>query len=171
MSGPAVVLEPAAEADAWALARLEERSYSSPWSVGEFLRAVRRGGRTLLLRDPRAAAAEEERGIRAYCVFQVVADEVEIHNLAVHPEHRRQGLGRRILGLVLALAASKGARQAHLEVRAGNAAALGLYQSEGFEIVGGRREYYRRPVEDAVLLRRVGLDPTRGETRPGPRDP
>jgi ribosomal-protein-alanine N-acetyltransferase len=156
VTGPALVLEAPAEADAWALARLEERSFSHPWPVVEFLHAVRGGTSIVVLRDPRAAA-EQERGIRAYCAFRTVVEELEIHNLAVHPEHRRRGLGRRTLDLVLALAARRGAQRAHLEVRAGNAAALGLYLSRGFELAGVRRGYYSRPREDALLLRRIGL--------------
>jgi ribosomal-protein-alanine N-acetyltransferase len=156
VSAAGLVLEAASEEDAWALARLEERSFSHPWSVGDFLRAVRGAGTAVVLRDPRRAS-EAARGIRAYSVFQTVVEEMEIHNLVVHPDHRRQGLGRLTLGLVLGLGARRGAQEAHLEVRAGNAAALALYLSRGFALAGVRRDYYSRPREDALLLRRIGL--------------
>jgi ribosomal-protein-alanine N-acetyltransferase len=156
VTGPALVLERPVQDDAWALARLEERSFSHPWTAAEFLRALKGTASLVVLRDPRAARAPD-RGIRAYCAFQAVADEAEIHNLAVHTEHRRRGLGRLTLGLVLELLARRGVREVHLEVRAGNAAALGLYRVSGFEVAGARRDYYSRPREDAVLLRRSGL--------------
>ncbi len=97
------------------------------------------------------------RGIRAYCAYQVVADEAHVHNLAVVPEARRQGLARRLLALTLEIAAGKGARAVHLEVRAGNAAARALYRAMGFDEVGKRHGYYSAPVEDAVLLSRTDL--------------
>ena len=113
-------------------------------------------GAVLVLRAP-WMPPDEHRGIRAYCAFQVVADEAHVHNLAVVPEARRRGLARRLLALTLEIAAGKGARAAHLEVRAGNAAARALYRVMGFREVGTRRSYYSAPVEDAVLLSRADL--------------
>jgi ribosomal-protein-alanine N-acetyltransferase len=85
----------------------------------------------------------------------VVADEMHLMNLTVAPAHRGQGLGRFLLDLALTLAARRGGETAWLEVRDGNAAALALYRTAGFEVAGRRPGYYSRPREDALLLRRT----------------
>jgi [ribosomal protein S18]-alanine N-acetyltransferase len=109
--------------------------------------------RLVVLRAPRPGAADS-RDIAAYCVFRVVADEMEVLSLAVTPEWRRQGLGRWLARLALAMGARNGARAAFLEVRAGNEPARRLYGLLGFEVTGRRARYYKDPVEDAVVLAR-----------------
>ncbi|MBI3932355.1 MAG: ribosomal protein S18-alanine N-acetyltransferase [Acidobacteria bacterium] len=158
MSGEALVLEEAGLEDLEALALLERRSFSHPWAVSGLREALAASGRGLflVLRAP-FGRGDPERGIRAYCVFETVVDEMHIHNLAVHPDHRRRGLGRRLLRLALETARGRGAETAHLEVRASNWAALALYRALGFETTGVRRGYYTGPCEDALLLRRSGL--------------
>lgn len=155
----ALLLERATLDDLPALVALEGRCHSHPWSergLREAITPVAGQGAVLVLRGP-WTDADESRGIRAYCAFQIVADEAHVHNLAVIPESRRRGLGRRLLTLTLEITARGGARAFHLEVRAGNAAARALYRAMGFEEVGKRHSYYSAPVEDAVLLSRVDL--------------
>lgn len=159
MTSAAVVLEAATLEDLRALAVLETRCHTHPWSEGGLRDAIAplaANGSVLVLRGP-WTRADELRGIRAYCAFQLIADEVHVHNLAVVPQARRQGLARRLLTLTLEIAARKGARAAQLEVRAGNAAARALYRAMGFREVGNRNAYYSAPVEDAVLLSRTDL--------------
>ncbi len=74
-------------------------------------------------------------------------------NLAVAPEYRREGLGRRLLEAGLEALRGRGVYQVHLEVRQGNKAAQLLYRHQGFQPVGRRAGYYRNPVEDAIVLR------------------
>ena len=83
------------------------------------------------------------------CAWLVV-DELHITLVAVLPERRRQGLGRRLLGQLLDTGRSLGAAHATLEVASGNAAALGLYAALGFREAGVRRGYYRNG-EDALI--------------------
>jgi ribosomal-protein-alanine N-acetyltransferase len=83
------------------------------------------------------------------------ADEGEIANLAVAPSGWGSGTGRRLLNAALAEALARGAAAVYLEVRDSNDRARRLYHSSGFEEVGRRRRYYRRPVEDAIVLRRT----------------
>jgi ribosomal-protein-alanine N-acetyltransferase len=151
-----VALEAATLADLAALVALESRCHTHPWSergVRDAIVPAAGAGGIFLLRAP-WSGDDAARGIQAYCALQVVAGEGHIHDLAVAPEARRQGLGRRLLALVLDLAAAKGARIIHLEVRAGNEAARRLYHMLGFREVGWRPDYYAAPVEDAVLLSR-----------------
>lgn len=81
------------------------------------------------------------------------ADEGEILNLAVSPAGRRHGLGRALVEQAVATLRERGVGQIYLEVRESNAPARALYAARGFKEVGRRKQYYRRPVEDAIVLR------------------
>ena len=83
----------------------------------------------------------------------VVLDELEVDNLVVALSQRRQGIGAALLRATLRQACELGAQTAVLEVRLGNLAAQRLYQSFGFAAVGQRRDYYRDPQEDALIMR------------------
>ncbi len=153
MNTQAPRLEAAAEADLGALHALERRCHSHPWNLRHFASALRDATtRTVVLRDA-AREPEPDRGILGYCVVQLAADEMHIHNLVVQPESRRSGLGRRLLADALAFAGASGASRVYLEVRQSNWAAQALYRGAGFEAVGVRRDYYDRPREDALELR------------------
>lgn len=76
----------------------------------------------------------------------------QLDSIAVHPQARRQGLATALLEALLNWAAQNRAHRFSLEVRAGNAPALALYQRLGLEIEGRRPRYYRDPPEDALLL-------------------
>lgn len=126
----------------------------SGWTARAFEREIRgESSRVVVLRAPFAAADSGD--IAAYCVFRVIADEMELLSLAVRPQWRRQGLGRWLARRALTLAAEGGARNAFLEVRFGNAPARRLYASLGFAETRRRPAYYKNPVEDAVVLARA----------------
>jgi ribosomal-protein-alanine N-acetyltransferase len=91
-------------------------------------------------------------------LMRAIAGEAEVLTLAVHPAHRRHGLGRAVLQAGLDLAAAAAAEAVFLEVAADNAAALALYRVAGFEAVGRRAGYYARAAGagmDALVLRRT----------------
>lgn len=90
--------------------------------------------------------------ILGFAAANVVLDQCELESLAVRADARRRGTGAALLRAVLAWAAEHGARRLGLEVRAGNTAALRLYERLGLKPEGRRRGYYSDPVEDAVLL-------------------
>ena len=97
--------------------------------------------------------AEADAEIASYVVAIDAADEGEILNLAVAEGGRRRGLGRALVQAIVDALAERGVRQVYLEVRESNAPARGLYAAFGFKDVGRRKAYYRRPVEDAIVLR------------------
>jgi len=97
-----------------------------------------------------AVAGDEVAG---YAIAHAAADEGEILNLGVAPSHRRQGIGVELVRAMMDALRARGARAVYLEVRDSNAAARALYERLGFREVGRRSRYYRRPVEDAILLR------------------
>jgi len=91
--------------------------------------------------------------VAGYVVAIDAADEGEILNLAVAPQSRRRGLGHALVRRVLEALTGRGARAIYLEVRESNAPARRLYAAHGLREVGRRTQYYRRPVEDAIVLR------------------
>jgi ribosomal-protein-alanine N-acetyltransferase len=146
VSGPALWVGLAAIEELDQIVAIERASYTHPWTEASLRSALGEAAGT------RVAVLRSRREPWAYCVSQRAADEVQVLNLAVHPEHRRQGLGRLLLAIVLQSARRQGARTAWLEVRQSNAPALALYGSAGFEQRGVRRGYYESPREDALLL-------------------
>jgi ribosomal-protein-alanine N-acetyltransferase len=119
--------------------------FSDPWSTQDFRDCV---SFALFL-----IAEEGEERVAGYVVALEAADEGEILNLAVAPAGRRRGLGRALVEEMLGALRLRGVRQVYLEVRESNASARALYASRGFTEVGRRKAYYRRPVEDAIVLR------------------
>jgi [ribosomal protein S18]-alanine N-acetyltransferase len=93
-----------------------------------------------------------EHPVAGFCAFWRIATEMHINNLAVRPDLRGRGLGRFLLQASLETAAALGATSATLEVRRSNVAARRLYARAGFYEAGVRRNYYTKPVEDALAL-------------------
>ena len=104
------------------------------------------------------SADRQERGeLVAWCAVWLIFDELHINTLAVHPDWRRRGLASQLLTHVLDDAVRLGADKATLEVRESNEGARRLYERFGFEVGGVRKEYYRQPVENALILWRMDL--------------
>ncbi|MFH1808255.1 MAG: ribosomal protein S18-alanine N-acetyltransferase [Pseudomonadota bacterium] len=133
-----------------ALVAVAEASTAHPWSRTQFRDELQREpSRITGLLVAMPDGAEE---LAAYLVWWLVLDEVEILDVATHPQHRRQGLARMLVQDVLERACGQGARLAHLEVRASNQAARALYAALGFVESGRRRGYYSAESEDALLM-------------------
>lgn len=95
---------------------------------------------------------EQEGQILGYCNLRVLAGEGEVQRIAVLPQYRRLGLGRKMMDAMLTYASSSHATAVSLEVREGNHPARRLYESYGFAAEAVRRGYYRNPTEDAVIM-------------------
>ncbi len=130
------------------ISQIERASFSDPWSPRSFGELLAHDG--VFFRVLADAASDEPVG---YVVAWFVVDEAEIANVAIAPERRGQGLGRRLLDETLNAARLAGVTDAFLEVRTSNTAARRLYASRGFVEVGRRRGYYTRPPEDALVMR------------------
>ncbi len=101
--------------------------------------------------------------VAGFLLARIVADDLEVFNLAVRPEYRRRGIGRRLLADALELARAQGACRCWLEVRATNDVGRYFYQALGFAENGRRPRYYCDPDDDAVVcVRRL----TRPESSP-----
>lgn len=138
-------VRPATAADLGVLCGIEARAAQAPWDRDRFAESLVE--HQVLVLD---AAGE----VRGFAVFRRVLDEAELLNIAVAPEHARRGGGRTLLHAVLARLAGQ-TRCLHLEVRAGNVSAIGLYENLGFVRTGLRRGYYPTAGgrEDAILMR------------------
>jgi len=97
----------------------------------------------------------QEIGVAGAVASREAAGEAEILNLAVAPAWRRRGIGRGLMETALEGAVSAGVRRVFLEVRESNAGARAFYSRLGFAEGGRRRNYYRDPEEDALLLSRT----------------
>jgi [ribosomal protein S18]-alanine N-acetyltransferase len=87
-----------------------------------------------------------------YICFWQAADEIQLLNLAVRPDCRRQGIGRGLLTFLFQKAREEKAQQVLLEVRPSNRKALALYRSLGFEVLYRRPGYYSPEGEDALVM-------------------
>ncbi len=119
-------------------------SEATPWSADDFLLTSQRN---LSLR-----VAEEKGTVCGLVVFRMMADEAEILNVAVDSSQRRRGTGSQLIEDVITASKAAGVKRIFLEVRESNEAARKFYSDMGFTETGRRRQYYRQPVEDALLL-------------------
>ncbi len=102
-------------------------------------------------------AAEEGGRLVGYGAACVIGEEGEIWRLAILKDYRQKGRGRELLDALVEAAREKGARAMTLEVRESNLAARRLYISAGFKEEARRKDYYRKPKEDAVIMWARGL--------------
>jgi ribosomal-protein-alanine N-acetyltransferase len=134
-----VSLADAGRRDVPTLLQIERVSSPTPWSEVLFVQEIEGPASQILLARRRGPGASDVLG---FVCWSVAADDAEIRNLAVHPDERRQGIGRQLVHAVIDRARARGARAVFLEVRATNGAATDLYLSVGFTPTGGRRDYY-----------------------------
>ncbi len=130
------------------LAQLEKICFSQPWSEKSLSEEL----------DNRTAhflVAESDEKIAGYIGIFVVCESCYVSNVAVFPEYRRQGVAKQLIERACVVAEENGAESISLEVRPSNAAAVSLYGSVGFEEVGLRKNFYRAPVEDALIMTRT----------------
>jgi ribosomal-protein-alanine N-acetyltransferase len=147
--GGPVRIRPGEERDLEAVHALELVAFADPWPLSAFRE---------LLDQPHVAFEVAESAaseLLGYLIVMRAADEAEIANLAVQPHARRAGIAHALLDGFLVRASGESVRTMYLEVRESNAGARALYASRGFEQAGRRRQYYRKPVEDALILRRA----------------
>lgn len=127
------------------LAELERICFSQPWT---------RAGLAAELGNPAAVFAVAERNgeTAGYAGMHRVVDECYVDNVAVLPRHRRKGTARMLMEFLINSARENGAKFITLEVRPSNTGALALYKNLGFREAGRRRNFYRLPAEDALIL-------------------
>lgn len=145
-------------ADVDAVYALDVLSFTLPWPSRSYRFEVNENPNSrpwvaeVLLPDGRWLLA-------AMTVIWVIIDEGHVGTFAVHPDFRRMGIGRRMMGVALQGLIAEGIEMVFLEVRRGNLAAQALYRQFGFEVEGVRSRYYQDNHEDALLMSLRDLKP------------
>lgn len=129
------------------IAELERICFSDPWSE----RSI---GSELENRLSMWFVATEEETVLGYIGSQTVLDSSDVMNIAVHPDHRKKGIGEKLVLELVHYLKEKDIKSLLLEVRVSNTAAINLYKKLGFQEIGRRRNYYHNPKEDAYILRK-----------------
>jgi ribosomal-protein-alanine N-acetyltransferase len=135
----------AGEKDLTAVEEIEKKSFSEPWIKLSFQECLDDPGCLFLV-------ADEGKEVLGYAIGWIVLDELHIGNLAVHPQRRGEGIGGKLLSSIIGQVARKGCKMASLELRESNQIALYLYAKKGFKPVAVKRNYYRHPREDAIVM-------------------
>jgi len=135
------------EAHVPAVAALEQKCFSAPWDEAS-VRSEITNELSLWL-----VAVENDR-LLGYVGSQTVLGETDMMNLAVCEDSRRRGIGRALVMALCDALKENGSACLTLEVRASNDPAIAMYTLYGFSQIGRRKNYYRNPREDALILRK-----------------
>ena len=141
-----VTVEPMRLEDVPAVHEIERLSFSTPWPAYAFEQELK-GNRLARYLVARAGDA-----VVGFSGLWLMVDEAHITTFSVHPDWRRQGIGRQLMLSITELAIGIAARRMTLEVRVSNEAAQGLYRSFGFDVTGRRERYYTDDHEDALVM-------------------
>ena len=127
------------------VAVLEKMCFSDPW---------RENSVASELNNPLSLwlVAEENQTVCGYIGSQTVLDETDMMNIAVHPECRRRGIATALIAELVHQLRERGSHILRLEVRESNAPAIALYEAMGFTRLGLRKNYYRNPKENGLIL-------------------
>jgi ribosomal-protein-alanine N-acetyltransferase len=129
---------PASGDDLDQVTEIEKSSIKPPWPRAAFAAELdKKHGRFWVLTDD-----ETDEKVVAYAVFSFPAEQAHLVTFAVHPEYRRQGLGVYLLRRLIHYVMRKGGESVVLEVRKGNATAVGLYQGLGFVVLHTIPKFY-----------------------------
>ena len=125
--------------------KIEKDNFSLPWSEKSFLESMEREDTVFLV-------ALEDEDVAGYIGCDCIAGAGEITNVAVKASHRRKGIGGKLLQKLYEEGAALDTQEYFLEVLESNEAAIGLYLSQGFVKEGIRKNFYEKPVENAVIM-------------------
>ncbi len=137
-------LRPIRTEDIEQIAAIERLCFPDPWSETAL--------RLFLCEDGYAVVLCKGNTVLAYGGLIWSVDEGQVINIAVAPDARRKGYGRRIMDALIEETLRRECTQMSLEVRASNAPAIALYHQLGFETAGRRRNFYTHPTEDAFVM-------------------
>lgn len=127
------------------ISKLEEETFSMPWSAASFLEMISK-------EDARYYVAEEDGRILGGCGVLMVAGEGNITNVVIAPASRNRGIGTAMLQHLMMEGDKEGLTAYTLEVRVSNVVAIHVYEKLGFESVGVRPGFYEKPAEDALIF-------------------
>ena len=141
-----MIIRRAAPADGGAIYEAEARIFPDPWSERDIIDTICTDGAMCYV------ATDDEGELISYVIGRVIAPEGEIYRIATKPERRGRGIAYRLLDYAIKTERGRGLETVFLEVRSKNPAAIALYRSYGFRKIGLRKNYYKDPVDDAILM-------------------
>lgn len=141
-------IRPMTQEDIPFVAALEAEIFSDAWSERLYRETLESGRYDCQVLEVAPGS------LAGYFCGQIILDEAEVHRIAVCPSLRGKGYGQWLLEDFLERVQQQGVVSVLLEVRAGNAPAIGLYEKNGFVGIGVRKGYYQKPKEDALILQR-----------------
>ncbi|MBP0961427.1 MAG: ribosomal protein S18-alanine N-acetyltransferase [Oscillospiraceae bacterium] len=128
------------------LAKLDQSIFSDFWSEKAFISSV-----DSKMEIVPVVTLNDTDEIVAYAAVSFVLDECNINRIAVVQEFRGRGLGTYLLGCIEELLPPE-VDIFNLEVRESNVHAIEMYEKFGYTVLGRRKNFYRCPVEDALLM-------------------
>ena len=131
--------------DATAIAEMEEKYFPDPWSKKDIFSYI-------CSEDGMCFTALEDGAPIAYIIGRKIPPEAEIYRIAVREDKRQRGIGYRLLSYGLKTELGHGVETVFLEVRSKNIPAIRLYEAYGFTEAGMRKNYYKNPDDDAVIM-------------------
>lgn len=138
---------PMTDAHSGAVAALEAMCFTDPWSERSIVSELSNPLSLWLV-------AVQNETVIGYIGSQTVMGETDMMNVAVHPDYRRQGIAKALINELVHFLKARESHSLTLEVRASNTPAIALYESLAFCEAGRRRNYYRNPKEDALIMRK-----------------
>ncbi len=141
--------------DVEAVYEIEKSSFNNPWSLEDIRKTI--DEEYGYFYKP-YVAKDEDGNIRGFVIVMIVSDEAEIADIAVDLSSRGLGIGKLLLSYALDYARFYGITNIYLEVRETNEVAKSLYISSGFKPIGVRRNYYKNPTEDAIVMKNTLSD-------------
>jgi ribosomal-protein-alanine N-acetyltransferase len=143
-------IEPMRERDLVDVVEIEETSGLNRWGYDAYRRELFTNPNSIMIVARNLVPGP---AVIGFFAGWIVEDELHVNNVASHHEYRRIGIGRSLMEAAIDEAGRRGVAEVILEVRASNEAAQLLYRDLGFGFVGRRRDYYRLPTEDALVMK------------------
>lgn len=138
-------IRPMRESDLSEVLRIERQVFPDPWPLEAFN----------ILPEERSWVLTIDGVLRGFVMFHQILDEAIILNFAIDSDFWRQGLGSLLLEHSLKILIEEGARKVFLDVRESNLPAQKMYEKHGFKALGIRRDYYKNPSENAIVMLRI----------------
>lgn len=143
-------IEPMRERDLIDVVEIEEKSGLNRWGYDAYRRELFTNPNSIMIVARNLVMGP---AVIGFFAGWIIEDELHVNNVASHQDFRRIGIGRSLMETAINEAGRRGVAEVLLEVRASNEAAQLLYRSLGFGFVGRRRDYYRLPTEDALVMK------------------
>ncbi|MGX6978202.1 ribosomal protein S18-alanine N-acetyltransferase [Vagococcus elongatus] len=131
--------------------QFSEKAYEggSPWTQDQFLESILHPYHEFLLFEQ-----ENHKSLLGYLQYQKIFDEAELLNIAVSKDYRRKQIAEKMLKAFIDICLEEQVTSIYLEVRKSNQAAVNLYEKMNFKLINVRKNYYRQPQEDGLIMQK-----------------